>query len=196
MKKQEEIYRELLYQAIENKKFKLTQSELSKKLHISLSIVNSSIKKLSSIGAIKINQRNFNILDIKKMLYIWASVRNLQKEIIFKTRIELPVREIERAMPNVLFTAYTAYKLKFNDTPADYSEIYAYADEDELETIKKRLSHIKYSEINPNLFILKKDNSMGLYSSIPTAQIFVDLWNLSEWYAKEFINSLNNKIGI
>lgn len=196
MKKQEEIYRELLYQAIENKNFKLTQSELSKKLHISLSIVNSAIKKLYSVGAIKINQRNFNIIDARKMLYIWASVRNLEKEIIFKARLEMPVREIERAMPNILFTAYTAYKLKFNDTPADYSEVYAYADEKELDIIKKRFSNFKHSEENPNLFILKKDKSLDLYSSIPIAQIFVDLWNLKEWYAKEFINSLDNKIGI
>ena len=59
MKKTELVYREMLYQAIENKNNKLTQSEISKKLGISLSIVNLCVKKLSNIGAIKINQRNF-----------------------------------------------------------------------------------------------------------------------------------------
>ncbi len=94
MKKQEAIYREILYRAIEKKEFSLTQLELSKKLNLSLSIVNSAIKKLNSIGAVKIMQRGFKILDIKKILYFWASIRNLEKDIIFKARIEAPVREI------------------------------------------------------------------------------------------------------
>ena len=49
---------------------------------------------------------------------------------------------------------------------------------------------------NPNLFILKKDSSMGLYKEIPLAQIFVDLWNLKEWYAREFVNAMEEKLEI
>ncbi len=194
MKNIELIFREVLYQAIEAKKFTSTQSELSKKLGISLSIVNSALKKLERIGAVKINRRSFQLLDVKKTLYLWASLRNLEKDIIFKARIESPVREIERAMPNILFTAFTGYKLLFNDIPADYSEVYAYADKSELEQIKKRVSSFKLSEDNPNFFILKKDNSIKLYPKIPKAQLFVDLWNLKQWYAKEFITALESKL--
>jgi len=195
MKRTESVYREILYQAIEKNNFSLTQSELSKKLDLSLSIVNLSIKKLSNIGAIKINQRSFNILDIKKILYFWASIRNLEKDVIFKTRIDLPAREIERNMPNISFTAYTSYKMKFNDVPADYSEIYVYADTEELEKIKKRFLKLKISDNKkPNLIVLKKDKSIELYNSIPTAQIFVDLWNLKEWYAKEFSDNIERRI--
>src|SRR3989344_4130072 len=195
MKKTEAVFREILYQAIENKKFNLTQSELSKKFGLSLSIVNSAVRKLNSIGAIKISARSFKILDIKKILHFWASIRNLEKDIIFKARLELPVREIERIMPDVFFTAYTSYKLKFNDVPADYSEIYLYASPEELEQIKKRISKLKISENNLNLFILKKDSLLNLYKKIPLAQIFADLWNLKEWYAKEFIKALEIRIG-
>lgn len=196
MKQVEAVYREILYRAMEKKELQLTQSELSKKLNISLSIINSAVKKLHSIGAIKIQQRSFQVLDIKKLLYFWASIRNLDKDIIFNIRIETPVREIERAMPNVSFTAYTAYKFKFNDVPSDYSEVYAYADEKQLEEIKKRISKLKHSEKNPNLFILKEDSSLKLYDKIPIAQIFVDVWNLKEWYAKEFLNALEERIGV
>jgi hypothetical protein len=83
-------------------------------------------------------------------------LNNPRLKFIFKIRIEAPVREIERIMPNIEFTAFTAYKLAFNDTPADYSEVYAYADEKELEKIKKRISEFKLSENNPNFFKLKK----------------------------------------
>jgi len=196
MKKIEAIYREILYRAIERKEFNLTQSELSKKLHTSLSIVNLAARKLNSLGAIKIQQRSFHVLDIKKIIYLWASIRNLEKDILFKTRIDAPVREIERILPDIFYTAYTAYKFRFNDVPADYSEVYVYADEKELDAIKKRIFRLKHSEKNPNLFVLRKDSSLNLYDKIPLAQIFVDLWNLKEWYAKDFINSLENKIRI
>ncbi len=194
MKNIELILRELLYRAFEKNEFSLTQSELSKKLNISLSAINLSIKKLASIGALKLSQRSFSIIDIKKILYYWASIRNLEKDVVFKIRIEASVREIERAMPNIIFTAYTAYKERFKNVPADYSEIYLYADEQELEIIKKRISKFKTSQLNPNLFILKKDRTLTQYSQIPHSQIFVDLWNLKEWYAKEFLNALEVKL--
>ncbi len=196
MKKQELVYREILYRAIEKKEFTLTQSELSKTLGISLSIINKAITRLNEIGAVKKSQRNFKILDIKKILYFWASIRNLNKDIIFKARIEMPVREIERNIPdNIIFTAYSAYKLKFKDVPADYSEVYVYADSQEIEEIKRRFSlKDKDKSQKPNLFILKKDPLINKYNSIPISQIFVDLWNLSEWYSKEFLNAIERRI--
>jgi len=194
MKKIEAVYREILYEVLEKKKFSFTQSELSKSLGISLSIVNSAIKRLESMGALKINQRGFNLIDIKKILYYWASIRNLDKDIVFAVRIDLSVRELERFMPNLMMTAYSAYKFRFDDVPADYSEIYAYANDNEIEIVKKRISKIKTSKGNPNFFLLKKDKLLELYNKIPEGQIFVDLWNLRQWYAKEFLLNFEKRI--
>ena len=194
MKKIEMVYREILYNAIEKKRFSLTQSELSKKLGISLSIVNLAVKKLKSIGAVNITHRSFKIADIKKTIYYWASIRNLERDIIFRARVDMPVRDIERNMPDLSYTSYSAYKLQFNDVPADYSEVYVYADEKEIEIIKNRFSRYIRESPNPNLFVLKKDNLIKIYDKIPLAQIFVDLWNLKEWYAKEFINSFEKRL--
>ncbi len=193
MKRAEIVYREILYRVIEEKERKLTQSELSKKLEISLSIVNSAVRKLSELGAVKILQRSFSVIDVKKALYFWASIRNLKKDIIFSGRIDLSVRDIERSMPNdIIYTAYSAYKFRFKDVPADYSEIYVYASDDGIKNIRKRL--VIKENIRPNLFVLKKDNLISKYKEIPIAQIFVDLWNLREWYAKEFVDALEKKI--
>ena len=123
MKKIELVYREILYNAFEKRKFELTQSELSKKFGISLSVVNAAVKKLHNIGAVKISRRNFKIIDVKKAIYYWASIRNLDKDIVFKARVEMPVREIERNMPDLTLTAYSAYKLIFNDSNMDFLRI-------------------------------------------------------------------------
>jgi hypothetical protein len=139
------------------------------------------------MNAIKIKQRGFDVIDKKKVLYYWASVRNLEKDVIYKTRVEEPVRKIESEMPsNIVYAGYSAYKFKFRDVPSDYSEVYAYSDN--LEDIKKRFPGKKG---NPNLFILKKDKNM---KNMTIAQIFVDLWNLKEWYAKDFLNAIEVKI--
>ena len=98
-------------------------------------------------------------------------------------------------MPDsVVFTAYSAYKLRFKDAPADYSEVYAYSDD--IVEIKKRFPESKNI---PNVFILKKDKSLDKYGKIATnANIFIDLWNLPEWYAKDFLKAMEKKwiIGI
>ena len=110
----------------------------------------------------------------------------------------MPVREIERGMPNLIFTAYSAYKFRFDDVPADYSEVYVYADEKELELIKKRfgLEDNKGNNTRANLFVLKKDDFIDDYGHIPLVQVFVDLWNLKEWYAQEFVKSFEGRLKI
>ena len=190
MKKIEIVYKEILCQAIEKKNYTFKQSELSKKLGFSLSTINLAVKKLEKMNAVKINKMNFKVIDTKKILYLWASIRNIEKDIIYQTRAEMPVREIEKNLPDVTYAAYSAYKYKFRDVPADYSEVYVYADEEELKEIKKRFPQ---NEKNPNLFVLKKSSSLYLKTGT-TAQIFVDLWNLRQWYASDFLKALEQRI--
>ena len=189
MKRIEEVYRELLFQSMEKKNSSLTQSCLAKTLKLSLSVVNLALKPLRKMNAIKIKQRSFDVIDKKKILYYWASIRNLEKDIIFKTRAEKEVKKIEAEMPSdIIYAAYSAYKFKFKDVPADYSEVYVYSGN--LGEIEKRFPK---NNKTPNLFVLKRDGNM---KEKTTAQIFVDLWNLKEWYATDFLNALEKRIGL
>ena len=185
----EMIYRELLYKVLEQKTSVLTQADLARNLEVSLSSVNAAVKVLESMGAIEIKQRNFHIIDIKKIMYYWASIRDLQKDIIYETRMEMPVIEMEKSMPdNIIFGAYTAYKFLFKEVPADYSEVYVYGD----VNLKDRFPPNKGVA---NLFVLKKDVLMEKYGKITTiANTFVDLWNIKEWYAKEFIKTIEARV--
>ncbi len=189
MNKTDLVYRELLYYSLEKKTNEFTQAALAKKLHISLSTVNNAVTLLESMGALEIKQRSFHLLDRKKILYYWASIRNFQKDIIYSTRVEQPVTVIEKSMPNdAIFAAYSAYKFLFKDVPADYSEVYVYSDGD----LKERFPPQKGI---PNLFVLKKDSFMESYGKTTTvAQTFVDLWNLKDWYAKEFIVAMEKRL--
>lgn len=188
MKQTEFVYREILYQAMEKKNMVLTQAALARTLHVSLSVVNKAVKVLEHMGAVETELRSFHVLDIKKIIYYWASIRNLQKDIIYATRVEKPVREIEKMMPdNAVFTAYSAYKFRFHDIPADYSEVYVYG-------TKELAERFPQSKKVPNLFVLQKEQLIDLYENLTVAQLFVDLWNLKEWYAKEFLKALEERI--
>ena len=196
MKKKEIVCFKILNDFIEKKKNSFTQLELSKEMNLSLSVINSAVKKLEEIGAVKILNRSFKLIDLKKALYFLASIRNLSKDIIFKIRIETSVREIEKIMPaGVIFTGYSGFKFKYNYVPADYSEVYVYANESELNEIKRRITKdFKTKTQNPNFFVIKKNILIEKYKRISDIFLFVDIWNMKEWYASDFIKELENKL--
>jgi len=190
MKKNELVYREILYQAIERKNRRLSQMYLSKELKMSLSTVNLSLKQLRKMNSVEVKARGFVVKDARKILYYWASERELEKDIVYKTRVEKPVRRIESEMPpGTIFTSFSGYKYTFKDVPADYSEVYVYGDEKEM---RKRFPA---NNKTPNLFVLSKDSIIDRYGKKATvAQIFVDLWNQKEWYAKDFLKALEARL--
>ncbi len=193
MFKKEILWREILNQAIENKKLEFTQKELAKKFSFSLSTVFNALKIPRTQSAVAVSGRNFRVADTEKLLYIWATQRNLKKEIVFKTFTSKSAKEIEGLMPaNIIFGAYSAYTQKYSAAPADYDKVYVYADEAGLEAIKKRFPETKGTA---NVFVLKSDPFLKPYGNLtPDSQTFVDLWNLADWYAKEFLNKLKEKI--
>lgn len=184
MTKAESVYREILYQAMEKNNRTLTQSYLAKALKLSLSTVNLAVKHLVKMNAVRVKNRSFDVIDVKKILYYWASVRNLEKDIIYQTRVDKEIRKIESEMPpDTVYTAYSGYRFMFKDAAADYSEVYVYCDD--LAEIKKRFPP---NNNQPNMFVLKNKPE-----KLTIAQLFVDLWNLKEWYAKDFLKELEDK---
>ncbi|MBI2574297.1 winged helix-turn-helix domain-containing protein [Candidatus Woesearchaeota archaeon] len=190
MKPSEMVYRELLYRAIEKRSSRTTQSELSKSLHLSLGTVNYALKPLRKLGAVEVGKRSLSVADVKKLLYFWASIRNVGRDIVYSTRADMPVYRIEKLVPSgTIFTAYTAYKMRFKDVAADYSEVYVYGDSD---LFMERFAATKQT---PNLFVLRKDKCIDAYGQTATlANMFVDLWNMKEWYAREFVNAMEGKL--
>jgi hypothetical protein len=194
MKKIETIWHDLLFRALEKGEFRHTQKSLSEDYGYSLSTINLAVKSLAGIGGVEISGKFFVIKDIKKILYFWATHRNLEKDIIYKTWVNEPISEIEGLIPDgAILACYTAAKEMLKEPPADYSKVYFYFDEKNLETVKNRFP-FKKSE-NPNLIILKGypwQRNYGQVTSLP--QTFVDLWNLNDWYAKDFLIALERKI--
>ena len=193
MNKKEIIWREILFQAIENKKIEFTQKQLAQKYGFSLSTVFNALKVPRDSGCVKISGRGFKILDIEKWLYLWATFRNIKKDIIYQTHTEKSIKQIEGEMPpNTIFSTFSAYLKKYKDAPADYDKVYVYS---EKENFKKIESRFPATKGYVNLIVISSDPWLKKFGKItPDCQTFVDLWNLPEWYAKDFLNALKEKL--
>lgn len=189
MKKIEYIWRRLLSNCLENREFSFDQQALAKQLGLSSSTVNLSLKPLRQLGAVSISKRHSKVTDPEKILYHWANHRRLMTDLHSQIRVNLPILEIEGRLPgDVIPTAYTAVRKLIGEPPSDYDKIYCYHPRP--ETVIDRFR----GETSPgpaNLFVLQAD---PLLKSLSLSQLFVDLWGLSDWYAKDFIDEIRNKI--
>ena len=193
MSKKEILWRDILYQATNNKKREFTQNKLAEKLSFSLSTVFNSLRELRQLGIVRVTGRNFVIEDSEKFLYFWATHRKFQSGIIYKTHSALPVREIEGSMPaSIMPACYSAYRARYGEPQADYDKVYIYADNEGLQEVQQRFPKL---DGYANVIVLKSDQYLASYgSATPDIQTFADLWNLDDWYAKEFLNALKEKI--
>lgn len=194
MKKIETIWHQILQEALSKGIFKHTQQEIAQKLGFSLSTVNHALAVPTQIGAIRKESKFFVLEDCKKLLLYWASVRNLARDIIYATSVDLPVLEIEgRAIPDSIFAGYSAARHILGEAPADYSSVYFYLNPENLEKFQERFP--LNTKTAPNVFALKAPKNLSYTKEGTTLpQTYVDIWNLKDWYAKDFLRALEEKI--
>jgi len=185
MFKIEYVWRELLDRVIEKKNPDFTITELAKKYSLSTSVVNHALIPLRDLNIVKINKTSSKVVDWERLLFFWATRRNIKKDIIYSTFSPLSVYDREGLMPfSVIPTGYTAFRYLLNKTPADYDHVYFYSNN--AEKVIKRFPKNKRP---PNIYILQSDPYLLKFIKIGLAQLFVDLWNLPEWYSKDFQES-------
>jgi DNA-binding transcriptional regulator YhcF (GntR family) len=189
--KKERVYREILYGVLEKNIRSFKQIELSKECKLSLSTVNYALEPLERMNAIEKKRFGFSVIDARKILLFWASIRKIEREIVYQTYLNESVEKIESEIPaNSIFTAYSAFKFRFKEIPSEYSEVIVYGEKEDFE---KRFGkeNLKFKS---NLIVLKLDEHLLKFKIAPLAQIYVDLWNLPTWYAKDFLKKMEEKL--
>ena len=193
MKKIETIWLYLLDQAIEQKQFQHTQAGLAKLFKYSTSTVNLALHKPAAIGAIRKSGKFFVVTDPLKLLYLSATTRNLAKDIIYQTYSSLPIPELEGlAPPSAIYGAYSAAGQILQEPPADYSALYLYLDPDRLDQLKSRYPFVKSG--STQIIVLKKPLYLPIPNHTSLSHTFIDIWNMRDWYARDFTQALEEKI--
>lgn len=203
-----------MFQKRQNNIIKFTQKELAQKFGFSLSTIFNALKPLRQASIVSVTGRFFILNDYKKLLYLWASSRNPKKNVYYRSFTGWDTAETEGVMPpEVIFGAYSGFKILYKNIPAEYDHIYVYLEKANLAKLVERISDSAYSanlgqasssqadsaSINQNksyynLFVLEPDPWFRKYSQPMPEQIFVDIWNASEWYAKDFLKALEEKL--
>ena len=193
MKKIEFVWRHILYKTIEERIISFRQQELAVMFGISSSTVHLALDPLRALGAVRVGGRGFEVIDAEKILYHWANHRRLEHDIAQQARIRLPLKEIESMLPEESFpTAYTAVSERIGEPPAEYDKVYCYHADPQRVIERFRQDIISGPS---NIFVLESDPRMKDYGGkVTLAQLFVDLWSLSDWYAKDFSNAVKGII--
>ena len=86
MLKQEAVIREILCQFLYNNDI-IDQQQISQSLNVSIGLVNKVISRLQSMGAVSKTGRRYSVTSFRKILMFWSSLRNLQRDILYSTRV-------------------------------------------------------------------------------------------------------------
>lgn len=193
MTKKETIWRHILHHALTKGVSVYTQKNLAHELHYSLSTVFNALKVPRKIAAVQVTGRFFRLIDAEKLLLLWATQRNLTADGVYQTYVDLPARSVEGGMPpDVIYAAFSAYRLAYAEAPADYDTVYVYSAN--VEAIKKRFPKHKG---RTNLFVLKPDSLLASFGdTTPNVQTFVDVWNIPLWYAKDYCEALKKRMNL
>lgn len=195
MIKKEAIWREILVQARVNKKTIFTQKELAETFSFSTSTVFNALKVPRKANIISVSGRNFRLESYEKLLRLWASHRSPAKDIFFQTELKESAKIVESMMPpEAKFGLYSAARLDLDLEPADYDHVYIYLDPPKLSGTVGRFPKRDERSNHPNFFVLQPDHCLTKYPEMPIEQIFVDIWNAPEWYAKDFLKALEERL--
>lgn len=83
MLKIEYVWRELLDRVIEKGNPEFTITALAKKFNLSTSVVNHALIPLRDLNIIKISKTSSKVIDWERLLFFWATRRNIKKEIVY-----------------------------------------------------------------------------------------------------------------
>ena len=172
-------------------KYKLTQKEIASALKCSLNTVNYSLKPLLRMGAIEKLRRGFRTVDPIKIMIHMANVYKLVWNYFY---VRENVDEIEKLLPPGLYTAFSGAKIYHGINPSDYDKVFFFGN---CREVFRRFEGKKFEDsiyIKNNVFCSSIPPYLKEVRETPLFQIFVDLWNLPYWYAKEFSKKVYEKI--
>lgn len=189
----ERVYRRVVYEFAERGKTHFTQKSLSQETRLSIGTVNYAVKPLFRIGAVVHHGRGFAVSNLRKLLAFWAVKSASMTGVQYRTFTDGRVHDVEMHIPSgCMFTAYSAYWVRFSEAPADYAQVHVYGNAGAL-----RLLYPPSERGSVEIVVLRADDELKEYGHVaPLGQVYVDIWNLPEWMSSEFLKRIEARLRV
>ena len=187
----EMVWRHLLVAAFDQGIRRSSLTQLSAELDLPVSTIHKALERPRAIGSVRGSPGGLRVLDPKRLQLLWAAQRDLDRDIVYATRVPMTVGDIEARLPiSAIPTAYTAFvRHAGRNLVADYEQVVVYADVNE---VRRRFPRRRGQ---PNLLILEPDPLLSRYGSVaPRCQVYADLFNLPTWQAQRFLEALDREL--
>jgi hypothetical protein len=187
----EMVWRHLLVGALDRGVRRSSLTQLSEELNLPVSTIHKGLERPRAIGAVRGSASGLRVLDPKRLLLLWAGLRDLNADLVYATRVPASVSEIEARLPtSAIPTAYTAFvQHEGRNLVADYEQVLVYG---AVSQIKRRFPLRKG---DANLLLLESDPLLRRYGKVaPRSQVYVDLFNLPTWQAQRFLEALDRNL--
>lgn len=192
MTKIETVWCQLLFDVLERGETHFQQQKLAEALSISTSTVHHALRDLRRMGAVQVGGDGGVVIDPEKILMHWASHRDLSRDIVSIVTLPEPVLEVEGLLPpGSILGGYSAVRHWYGEAPADYTTVHVYHRD-------PRVVEARFAGAPSGDTILVVLKSPPLVPTRPEttslAHTFVDLWNLPDWMAKDFVRRVKEEI--
>jgi hypothetical protein len=187
----EAVWRHLLVGALDHGIRRSSLTQLSAELDMPVSTIHKALERPRAIGAVRGGASGLRLLDPKRLLQLWAALRDLKGDIIYTTQVSMAVSEIESRVPiSAITTAYTAFvQHEGRNLVADYEQVVVYADAND---VRRRFPARRGAA---NLLVLEPDPLLSRYGRVaPRCQVYADLFNLPTWQAQRFLEALDRNL--
>lgn len=195
MTKTEIVWRHLLVASLDRSVSRhRSVTALAEELGFGISTVHKALQRPAAMGAVQIHgSGGVRVLDPGRLLLLWAGNRNLQRDLVFESSVNLPAPVVERTLPSDRFIlggfgAVVAHER--GNRISDYDRVICYGAPDDLPDEVR-----KGSDGETVVTVLEPDPLLADYGRVtPLAQAYVDLFNTPGWPAERFVSFLNSRI--
>jgi hypothetical protein len=187
----EMVWRHLLVGALDRGIRRSSLTQLSQELNLPVSTIHKGLERPRAIGAVRGSPSGLRVLDPKRLLLLWAALRDLNADVVYATRVSASVSEIEARLPtSTIPTAYTAFvRHEGRNLVADYEQVLVYG---AVSEVRRRFP---LRPGDANLLVLEPDPLLIRYGTVaPRCQVYVDLFNLPTWQGQRFLEAMDRNL--
>lgn len=178
-----------------------TQQALAQELGFSKALVHHATLPLRASGAVEVVGKRLVVRDVRKVLMHWATHRRLDRDQVRQLRSESPAAEtVAMAPPGLAFTSFAGFVRRYGEQPAPFSLVRAYvdpADDATLAELARRFT-VPSAGRSANVIVHAADAVLAgrLEHTVSPAQLYVDLWNESDFFAVDYLRDLERRLGL